>query len=92
MSEIQKMTSPPARHSALRELTTSWAAAEPESLSGWLNENKNHPEFDFTAFQLVRRLESTDPAAAEAWAAQIKDPNLKTKAATPRISDPFASE
>lgn len=81
VAEIQKMTSPEAKKTAVRNLSVWWAAGSPESLSIWLTENGGHPMFDEAAYELTRTLHPTDPEAGRAWGAQIKDPALKSKAA-----------
>lgn len=89
MAEIQKMTSPEAKKAATMQLSQLWAASEPESFSVWLTENRSHPMFDQAAYQLTLSLKTTDPEGARAWAAQIKDPALKSDAAKPAPPDPF---
>lgn len=92
MDEIQKMRSPEAAAAAVLQMTMPWAVKEPESMSAWLAKNKNHPAFDQAALDLSRSIRTTDPAAAKAWAEQIKDLDLKSEATGNAPPDPFASE
>jgi hypothetical protein len=92
IEELDRMTSAEAREAALRVLLNNWEA---ESLGTWLNANRGHKLFDRAAEALVRGIHASDPEAAKAWAAEIKDPPLRQKSAKlflPAPADPFASE
>ena len=90
--EMDRMTSSEAREMALSVLLNNW---EVESLGAWLNDSRGHTLFDRAAEALVRKIHVSDPEAAKAWAAEIKDPRLRQKTAKlfmPAPLDPFTSE
>ena len=79
LGEIAKMLSTDAQTTATRIILDQWG---PEATSEWLVANPQHPLFDTGALQLVEALAKTDPEAAAAWAAQIKDQKMHSFANT----------
>ncbi len=79
LNEIGAMPSIEARKTATRIILNQWG---PEATSEWLAGNPQHPVFDTGALVLVESLAKTDPAAAAAWASQIKDDRMKSLAGT----------
>ena len=79
LGEIAKMPSTDAQTTATRIILDQWG---PEATSEWLVANPQHPLFDTGALQLVEALAKTDPEAAAAWAAQIKDQKMHSFANT----------
>ena len=91
MHQILEMRSIPAMKSAAESLAGQWSERNPQTLSIWLTGNRSHPMFDQAAYRLTRSLQTNDPEAAQAWANQIKDTDLKSRVLEPQTSDPFAS-
>ena len=85
-----EMTCAGTQKSAAESLARIWARADAPSLSVWLRDNTNHPQFDLAASYLALTLQTSDPEAARAWAARIKNPDLKSRAMQPTLADPFA--
>lgn len=92
LQALMELKSVTARQAAAEVLVEKWAQSDPVNMSLWLANHPDHILFDQTASELARRLLSSDPEAAQAWAGQIKDAKLKSRASEPSIEDPFATD
>lgn len=59
------------------EAAKLWAKKDPLALSQWLTAHPGHLAYDTGAAALYLALKDSDPAAAAAWSAEIKDVSLR---------------
>jgi hypothetical protein len=74
------LADPAARAAAHAGAIDGWAYHDPLSAAAWLAEKPAGPERDAATVPLVRRLGTSDPAAAWQWAAAVVDAGLQAEA------------
>ncbi len=68
-----------ARPELLERAVRGWIGANPNAMGEWLRQNSSAPHYDEIVVPYVNQIRSVDPEAAAAWAATIKNPEVRAK-------------
>ena len=63
--------------SAVSTAMQSWCRTDVTAASAWLKANPNAPHYDRAATAVIQTIQREDPEAARAWAATLKDANMR---------------